>query len=115
MKGAAWSEEMDILRLDFDFDFDFEGGVDGPLLPKRLLPFFFPLVLERLTELLLRLLLDFPLGVLTGVAGGEAICSGGGCTGASCWTVLLRSIASISSTDRLMFVWPDALAFAIRS
>lgn len=71
MKGAAWSEEMDILRLDFDFDFDFEGGVDGPLLPKRLLPFFFPLVLERLTELLLRLLLDFPLGVLTGVAGGK--------------------------------------------
>lgn len=103
------------MRLDFDFDFDFEGGVDGrPPPPKRLLLFFFPFVLERLAELLLRLLL-LPLDVLTGVAGGEAICRGGGCTGAGCWNPLLRSSASISSTDRLMFVCPEALAFAIRS
>ena len=91
--------------------FDFAGGVEDP---KRLLLFFLPFWLVKLTELLLRLLL-LPLGVLTGVAGGDAICRGGGCKGAGCWTPLLRSSASISSTDRLMLVCPCALAFAIRS
>ena len=106
--GGAWSEETEFFLLGFVFDFA------GDEEPKRLLLFFFPLVLDKLTELLFRLL-DFPLVALTGVAGGEAICRGGGCTGAGCWTPLLRSSASISSTDRLMLVCPCALAFAIRS
>ena len=96
-RGGAWSEETEFFLLDFDFDF---AGEDDP---KRLLLFFFPFVLDKLTELLFRLL-DFPLVALTGVAGGEAICRGGGCTGAGCWTPLLRSNASISPTDKLIFV-----------
>ena len=106
--GGAWSEETEFFLLGFVFDFA------GDEEPKRLLLFFFPFWLVKLVELLFRALV-FPFAVLTGVAGGEAICSGGGCTGAGCWTPLLRSSASISSTDKLMFVWPWALALAIRS
>ena len=60
---------MDGLRPAFAFEFDFEdGGVEEP---KPLVIFLRPFWLDRLAELLFLLL---PLGVFTGVAGGEAIC-----------------------------------------